>query len=895
METTLLQTKLYIPPIRPSLVPRPRLIEKLNAGLAGKLILVCAPAGFSKTTLLGEWVTCCPQPVAWVSLDKKDNNLAHFLLYFVSALQRINKNIGETAFTLLQAAQPLSYESLLTELINDIVAAVEPFVLVLDDFHLITESKIHNAFTFLLDNLPPPTTLVIASRANPPWPLARYRVRGEMTELRAEDLRFTFAETAVFLNDVMGLNLSAEDVAALDGRTEGWITGLQMAALAMQGQTDRAAFVKAFTGSHRFILDYLVEEVLDRQPADVQAFLLKTAVLERLAAPLCDFVLERTDSQMMLRQLEDVNLFLIPLDDKRRWYRYHHLFADLLYNKLQQRYPEQMPLLHQRASAWFEAAGFSEEAVTHAFAAQDYERAARLVEKYARQMLHQSKYNLLSSWIEALSDELVRARPWLCVYQSWTRHWAGLRDGGEACLQQAEQVIPGSLSSTETRLLTGSIATVRAHYALTNEDIPCVLAEAQKALRLLPKDDHFTRSTAAVALGGAYWGIGDSVGAEETYAQCASDALQGGYPYRASSVLCYMGMQQVKQARLRQAQITYREALALATGPGGRYFPNAGYPLVKLGELACEWNDLAEARRLVDEGVKLCLQLGHVDLVAEAFVALARVQLAQKELDGVQDTLQQADRLLQKSKVDPWSYCWLDDCRLRLWLATDRLPDIGHWIETSGLGMDDALNYHHDLEHINLARALVAVGRQQSSEIVLRDAIGLLARLLAAAETAVWHHEAIKILILQALAFQAVGDGGEAAAALSRALTLAEPGGYVRTFLDEGAALAELLRDTAVRRITPTYVDRLLVAFAAEESTSHQHSRTAVSPLIEPLSQREMEVLQLLAAGLSNKGIAQELVIAIGTVKKHLKNIYEKLNVHSRTEAVARARALNII
>ncbi|MCA9935589.1 MAG: hypothetical protein KC415_16755 [Anaerolineales bacterium] len=869
--------------------------------MSRRVIVISAPAGFGKTTLLAEFGTHImadavpaarrsPQ-LCWLSLDEFDNDPVRFWIHFIAALQKKGPELGSDALAMLQASpQVPPTEAMLTSLINDIAGEPDAFALVLDDYHLITAQTIHDALEFLILHLPPPPTgltLIVASRTDPPLPLSRWRVQEELLELRAVDLAFSAAETAVYLNSTTGLTLSNPEVAALTARTEGWIAGLQMAALSIQKRSPETVpdFIRSFTGSHYYILDYLTEEVLQRQPPHIQTFLLYTSILKRLSAPLCDALLkdegggmkdEIHPSSLILHNLEQANLFIVPLDDERCWYRYHHLFADLLRTRLTATWPERVPILHQRASAWYETADSTEEAIAHAFKTEDYERIARLVEKYAWNMLHQSKYNTLFAWIEALPTAVVQTRPWLCVYQSWTHHWAGLREEGEACLRTAEEWLARASSANaeemaDRQLIAGYIATVRAHYALTHEEIPRVLEQAQKALRLLPPDDYFTRSTAGVALGGAYWGVGDSVQAEQTYAECASNALLGGYPYRASSALCYQGMQQVKQARLRQAQETFEEALALATGLEGSYFPNAGYPLAKLGELACEWDDLAMARQYVDQGVALCTQLGHVDLMAEALVALARVQLAQQEFGGAADTIQQADRLAQSSKVDPWIYCWMDDCRLRLWLATGRRDEVVYWIETCGLSLDDPFSYHYDLHHINLARALVAVGR-------LDEALGLLGRLLVAAETAVWHHEAIKILKLQALTYQAKGDDGEALAALGRALALAEPGGYVRSFVDEREPMAELLREHP-----SSYASKLLAAWGVNNAA-----------LIEPLSQRELEVLQLLADGLSNKAIAQTLIIAASTVKKHLKNIYQKLNVHSRTEAIARARELGL-
>ncbi len=848
--------------------------------------------------------TQVPQ-LCWLSLDPHDNDPVRFWTYFIAAFQRIRPLLGVEALAILEAAPPEAapIEAILTSLINDIDAEPAALALVLDDYHLIENQIIHDGVAFIIEHLPPTgMTLVITSRTDPPLPLSRWRVREELIELRAADLAFSAAETAVFLHSVTGLNLSGQEVDALTTRTEGWIAGLQMAALSMLGRAPESIpdFIRSFTGSHHYVLDYLTEEVLQSQSENIQTFLLQTSILDRLSGPLCDAVFrdegdrlrdEYQPSALVLRYLEQANLFTISLDDERCWYRYHHLFADLLRNRLASLHPELVPILHRRASEWYEAAGYTEETIAHAFKANNDERLARLIEKYAWDMLHQSKYSLLFSWIEALPPTQVAARPWLCVYQSWTRHWAGLRAEGEVSLQTAEQLLARSPSSRgeiaeDGRLIGGYMATVRAHYALTNEEIPQVLEQARKALQLLPGDDYFTRSTVGVALGGAFWGIGDRANAERTYANCAADALQGGYPYRASSALCYVGMQQVKQARLQRAQETYQKALSLATGPGGSYFPNAGYPLAKLGELACEWNDLEQARRYVNEGVKQCIQLGHVDLMAEAFIALTRVQLAQQDFGGVIETLQQTTRLLQETKVDPWICCWLDDCRLRLWAATGRLVEIIDWIETSGLRVFDPFNFHHDLDHINLARALVFVGNQHSSKPYLDDALGLLARLVTAAEAAAWSHEAIKILILQALALQTIGEGAAAVSALSRALTLAEPSGYVRSFIDEGEPMAELLQETAERGIATGSVNKLLSEFRIGQ----------LQPaLVEPLSPREIEVLRLLAAGLPNKGIAQTLVIAVGTVKKHLKNIYGKLNVHSRTAAIARARELGIL
>ena len=928
MTTTLLQTKLYTPQLPATIVARTRLVELLDEGMhqSHKLALISAPAGFGKTTLVIEWTQNSDQPIAWLTLDKGDNDPARFWVYFIAALQTIYEGIGDTTLTALHSHRPPPIETLLADIINEIAIISDPspknsvpgFSIVLDDFHVITNHQITETLTFLLDNLPPQMRLVVSCRADPNLPLARLRSRGQLTEIRAVDLRFTPDEAAAFLNDGMGLGLSAAEITALDKRVEGWIAGLQMAALSMRGRKDVSGFIKSFSGSHRFVLDYLVEEVLDQQSSDIQEFLLRTSILERMTAPLCNAVTDRDDGQSILAQLEQANLFLIPLDDQRRWYRYHHLFADLLRSRVEQAQPDLVLALHCRASEWYENEEFVEEAVVHAIAGKAYARAATLVEQNAMQMIIDGKHPTVSRWLEALPDELVRARPWLCVYHAWIRYWSGLREQVEECLQNAEQALASAplpsgglkqsakvptptenekrvFSEAERQHIAGYIAAIRGSNALSNEEIPRALEMAQMAVEFLQEGDYM-RSLTGITLGAAHGSRGNVVAAQQAYAEASASARKSGYRTLSVSATCYLGMAQTKQARLHEAFRTYREALELAIGPDGQQLPITGFPLVKLGDLSREWNDLEAASRDLIKGVEACAQWGQADFLADGYVALTRLQLAQGNLRGARNTLRKVDDLAQRAKVDHFIICWLDECRLQLWLSEGNLAAVVRWAQTSGLMVDSELSYHHDLHHINLARVLVAQGVQQPSGTSLDEALGLLARLLVAAEKAGWVHEEIKILTLQAMALTAGGDSEKALTALAQALTLAEPGGYVRTFIDEGMPMGKMLRQAVARGIAVGYAGKLLAALEEEVDDKPRVIKLASSPSqVESLSKRELEVLRLLTTHLPSTEIAKELVISTNTVRSHIKRIYSKLNVHNRKDAIRRAEELELL
>ena len=868
--------------------------------MAGKLILISVPAGFGKTTLLSEWVAGCGRPVAWVSLDKADNDPARFWAYVIFALQTAHPNVGEAALAALQSPQPPPIEMPLTSLINEIAEIPDPLVLVLDDFHMITGHQVHDGITFLVDNLPPQMHLVLSSRANPPWPLARMRARREITELRVDDLRFTPAEAAAFLNDVMGLGLSAEEIATLDTRTEGWIAGLQMAALSMQGRTDVTAFIKAFSGSHRFVLDYLVEEVLDRQSSAIQAFLLKTSILDRLTALLCDVVTDSNDSQTILIQLEQANLFLVPLDDERRWYRYHRLFADLLRSRLQQTQADQVPTLHCRASEWYEKNDLIAEAVSHALTAGDIERVARLVEGNALAMMDRGELTTLVGWLDALPDEVVCSRPWLCVAHAWVLAYAGQADAVEPLLRDAEKALDGfdqaAKADVEGQRIAGHIAAIRTYVAGLRGDMSRSAELAREALERLSEEDLMARGWTALMLGFALRYKGDLVGAAHALAEATAISQMAGDSHVVMLVLCELAALQFLQGRLHKAAATCRDALQSAdeyARRGGQRLPVTGYAYARMSNVLREWNDLEAALRHAREGLELCKQWRQADALLEGYIHLARALQAIGDADGALSAIQEAKQVA--SDVSPWFVVYAEAYEARLWLAQGDVATAALWAQESGLSIDDDLSFQYEFIYRTLARILVTQSRSDPTGRLLDEALGLLAQLLQVVEVVGAMGSAIEILVLQAMALQAQGEGDQALTALERALSLAEPEGFVRIFIDEGAPMGRLLRQAIAHGSAADYAGKLLAALEKETKDERQIEQPCPSPLVEPLSERELEVLRLLTTHLSSTEIAKELCISVNTTRSHIKNIYSKLNVHRRVEAIQRAEELELL
>ena len=925
--TPILATKLYIPRPRPNVVSRPHLLERLNEGLHRKLTLIAAPAGFGKTTLVSEWVAFIERPTAWLSLDEGENDPTRFLMYLVAALQTIAPTIGEGVVGVLQSPQPPPTESILTALLNEITTLPDQFVLVLDDYHVIDTKAVDQAVTFLLEYLPPQMHLVIATREDPQLPLARLRARSHLTEVRAADLRFTASEASEFLSQVMGLSLSAEDIAALEDHTEGWIAGLQLAALSMQGRQDVHGFIQAFAGDDRYIVDYLVEEVLQRQPAPVRSFLLQTSILDRLSGSLCDAVTGQKEGNARLEALERGNFFVVPLDDKRHWYRYHHLFAEVLSVHLMAEQPDQVATLHRRASAWYEQHGSVADAIRHALAAEDFGRAADLVEMAIPAMARSRQEARVLGWLKALPYELVRARPVLSVHYAGALLLNGELEGVEARLRDAEQWLDtktdmGELAlassaelvvvdEEEFRGLAGNIAVYRAAIALALGDVANTMKYARRALDLVPEDDDHWRGSAAGFLGLAYWTSGDLEAAHRFYAECMARVQRAGYLSDALGCSIALADIRIAQGRLREAMSTYERGLQLATEQSA--IPLRGAPDMHVGmsELHLERDDLGAATQHLLRSKELGELAGLPQNRYRWRVAMARIRKAEGDLASALDLLREAESLYVSDffpNVRP-----ITALRTRVWVAQGRMGKSFDWAREQGLSTHDDLSYLHEFEHITLARMLLAQYTSDCADRSIHEAIGLLERLLQAAQERERTGSVIEILVLQALANQIQGDIPAALVPLERALTLAEPEGYVRIFVDEGPPMAVLLaklregsrkrpRDASTN-VPLAYIERLLALLRGERvqegtspaATSSPSAPTPAQSLLDPLTERELEVLRLIAAGLSNREIADRLVLALSTVKSYVNTIYSKLQVQSRTQAVARARALHLL
>jgi LuxR family maltose regulon positive regulatory protein len=904
MDAPLLQTKLYVPVIRPdaaaglrtSLVPRPRLIEQLNEGLPGKLTLISAPAGFGKTTLVSYWLDHLELPAAWLSLDEDDNDFVRFWTYIIAALQTIQPELGADVLAMLQSSPLPPSHTLLTPLINDLAAISEQFILVLDDYHTIEDEGIDQALNFFLENSPPHMHLVITSRADPNLSLARLRANGQLNELRSADLRFTPAETAQFLEQVTQLSLTSSEVTALDRRTEGWIAGLQMAALSLRQREPEAVaqFIEEFSGSHHYIMDYLVDEVLGGQPAEVQTFLLHTSILDRLCAPLCDAVvgtLERSDtgtfqrSIEILEYLERSNLFINPLDDQCHWYRYHHLFADLLRQRLNQAYPDRVANLHLIASQWHEQAGLTDRAVGHALAARAFDRAAALVEQVAPAMIQRIELARLLTWVEALPEDEVHARPQLALYYAWGLFLSGQIEQATARLEAVEAMLAED-EAKQTPEVQAHIDSMRAFLVRETGDLGATITLSHQALAHLPEQYWLLWRLVTLNLAIAHYLQGEFEPAHQLLTEIIATGQAAPRMASTSSAIYTNTLLLRTQGALRRALQLCQEGLESITRQGWQDLPAVGFVYVALGDLLRERNELSKAAEYLERGIQLGQEGGHPHILIAGNVWLAWLRHAQGDAAGSLEAIRAALQVVRQKRVSrfwplPSAACY----QARLWIALGDLAAAARWAQDSGLNPTDTpIPYPYEAEYLTLVRLRIAQGSLPGN---LEAAETLLDRLHQGAGAAGRSGSLIEILILQALTFAAQKRGEQALSALDQALNLAEPQGFVRIFLDEGPPMAKLLRRAVAQDLHASYALRLLNAMG--------ETAPAPQPLIEPLSQRELEVLRWVAAGYSNQEIAHELVIAVSTVKKHVNNIYGKLEVGNRTQAVARATELELL
>jgi LuxR family transcriptional regulator, maltose regulon positive regulatory protein len=907
----LLATTLHRPRPRAALVARPRLLARLDEGMGRELVLVCTPAGFGKTTLLAEWARAGRRPVAWLSLDEGDNDPARFWRHVAAALDPVRPGVAGRVTDLL-GSPPGSFEAPVTALVNELAELPKAAVLVLDDYHLVQSPAVHASVEFLLEHLPPSLRLVLASRADPPLPLARLRARGQLAELREADLRFTADEAAELLRSAVEADLPEAAMAALEDRTEGWATGLQLAALSLRGRGDVDAFVAGFSGSHRFVLDYLCGEVLDRQPQGLRTFLLETSVLERLSGPLCDAVTGRDDSQELLEQVERSNLFLVPLDEVRGWWRYHHLFADLLRARLRQERPGREPELHRRAAAWCDANGLADDAVRHALAAGDATWAARLIERQIDARILRWEGATLERWLAALPPELVGSRARLSLTQARLALITGRLEAIEGPLEAAERGMADAAAepyepsvgraASMVANLPASIALEHAGLAHLHGDATQTLASAERALAALGEGEWMLESLARWYQAVAQWLAGRLTEAEAALASTIAAWRAASQRAPAAAALGYhcLGLIQRDQGRLEAALATYREALAVAAEPDEAAPQLAGVARVGMAAVLYQRGDLEAALECATVGVALSRRLAYTPPLIHGLATLAWVRQAKGDEGGALGAIDAAERV----PVSPVVVGLINPVpaqRVRLALAQGDFEGAARWAKERGLAVEDEPSYPRQLEYLALARVLLGTGAPGR-------ALGLLERWRALAAAQGRAGSLVEILALQALAQAGSGDEPAALASLEEALELAAPEGYLRVFVDEGPPMAGLLRrwlagpppdqQTAAAAVRREHFARLAAAFEQAGlplTPAARRGAVMVPGLVEPLSPRELEVLRLLATGQPNRAIAEELVVTLDTVKRHLSHLFAKLGVANRTQAVVRARELGLL
>jgi LuxR family maltose regulon positive regulatory protein len=889
-------------------VPRDRILQQLDQGLTGRLILVSAAAGFGKTTVLSNWAQHRQLPVSWLALDERDNDPTRFWTYIVAALQQTDAAIGEATLAMLQSPEPLDFEVFLTPLLNELTQAQTDLIVVLDDYHLITTPAIHDALTFLLEHLPSRIHLAIATRSDPPLSLARWRVRGQLTELRAADLRFTDAEATAFLQQSLALPLTETQIITLQRQTEGWIAGLQLAMLSLRNATDPAAVIDAFRGNQRHILDYLVEEVLERQSPPLRTFLLRTSILEQMCGSLCAAVVGKdgVDGAATLEHLERQNLFVVPLgrddqgpapEDHRTWYRYHHLFAELLRYLLRRTDPDRMPTYHHRAAQWYEHQGHMADALEHAIAAGSFKYAARLIEQEMQTNENPRLDGIgVRKALAALPSELTQTRPWLLVAKAWVGFSSSQFAEAIAVIQTLEQLLdqnPPAIENVDQ--LWGLVVALKGMKARQQGHTAESVAFMEKALQLLPQDYSWLRSLILLNLGVTYFVADHYRAAQRLLPEVSRIGRGRGAADPAIAGLYLQAQFLALRGRLDEAISLCQQGLDLATER--RWLPTYAGVLVQvaLADLLREQNQLDRAAQHLNQSIDRALQNQQPGLMM-GYITLARVRQAQGDFSAAWAALQAAERC----QVWLWpTILSVKACKARLHLAEGNLDAAMAWVESHHLEVEDELRYSateqcpqgSELDYLTLARVLLVYGQQRSSSSHLQDALRLLRRLQAFAQAGGRSIRVMEALLLQGLVWQAQGDRERSLHTLNQALQIPRYGNYRRLFLDEGKPMAELLQAAALQEAHSPELKHLLAAFNAVA----EKQRSLAQPLIEPLSDRELEVLHYLATGMTNQAIADQLFVSLAAVKWHARNLYAKLEVNNRTQAVAKARELGIL
>ena len=896
MPNPIIKTKINPPTFKRNLVLRNRITASLSEGIQrGRILtLVSAPAGFGKTILVGEWINGSDLPTAWISLDESDSDPVRFVTYLVAALQTLISGVGDSVLAALQSSQPVSPKELLITLLNELDSTEDNFLLVLDDYHAIDSNAVDELLTFFVEHMPASMHLVITTREDPTLPLARLRARNQLTEVRAADLRFTEREAADFLNQVMGLNLSAEDIAVLETRTEGWIAGLQLAALSMQGKADTSEFIRSFSGANQFVLDYLLEEVLHKQPEALQGFLLSTSILNRLNGSLCDalFQSENPSAQEMLETLERDNLFVIPLDNERRWYRYHHLFRDLLRQRLSQKHGrDEIAGMHIRASEWFEREGDIGEAFHHAISAADVERAARLLESNWLGMDETFQTGTWLGWVNQLPVSVRRLRPVLLTQMGWAHMDAGNPEASESCLQEADASLQNPLEklviveAEQFRALPARIAIARAFNASVQGRFADTLRYAETALDLIPDDQPFLQAQAASLLSTSNWATGDLETANKYMSGFVNASLHAGNIMFAIASSFSKAAILFIQGRVRDAMPVYHSALELAATHGAENFTAQHH--LGLGLLYYEMGEDERAAPHLQKAFALGDQTSTVDWAYNKRCAQAYLKESEGDLDAALHLWDEAARAYVRTPIPDLRP--VEAMKAHIYLKQNRIDKAQTWAHKSGLSLHSAPDYLHEFERLILAKIILADSPNKQQ---VMDVLKMLDGQLKLAQKQNRLRSQIEIHSLQAFTHQTVGENAQAASALEQALQLAEPEGYLRFFVDADKPITELLSKIKVGYLQ-NYTKRILAKLAPQNDI--QPSSFIIQPLIDPLSERELEVLRLIAQGLSNQEITQKLVVALSTVKGHNLRIFAKLQAKNRTEAVARARELGLL